>query len=179
MKKTLTLLFSICLMVFVASMSQAQELKPKPSPLDLTKIKSGYTYIKVVYSRPQKKGREVFGGALAPYGKVWRTGANDATEITLTKDVNFGGKELKAGTYTLFTIPNADSWTIILNNDLGVWGAFSYDEKKDALRVTATPMKTEKEIEAFTITLAADGDKKANLTMMWDNTQVTVPITFK
>src|SRR6476620_592795 len=85
--------------------------------------------IKITYGRPYKKGRDIFGG-LEKYGKVWRTGADSATHITFKKDGTFGGKPVKAGTYTLFTIPNEKEWTIILNGELKQWGAFSYEQNK-------------------------------------------------
>src|SRR5829696_3874612 len=85
--------------------------------------------VKVTYGRPYKKGRVIFGG-LEKYGKVWRTGADEATEITFANDVNFGGKRVKAGTYTLFTIPDRNQWTVILNSQLGQWGAYDYEKYK-------------------------------------------------
>ena len=126
--------------------------------------------VKVVYGRPLKKGREVFG-SLVPFGKVWRTGANEATEIKFFKDVTFGDKQVKAGTYSLFTIPNAGEWTIILSSDLDVWGAYSYKESSDVVR-TKVPVTTDsKSLEAFSI--AFNG---SNLVLGWDKTRVEVPI---
>src|SRR6478735_8594089 len=89
---------------------------------------------RVIYSRPQKEGRTIFGG-LVEYGKVWRLGANEATEIALYKDVKIKDKKLAKGRYSIFAIPNQTEWTIIFNKDTDVWGAFKYDEKKDAMRV--------------------------------------------
>ena len=101
-------------------------------------------------------------GELVPYGKVWRTGADEATEITFYKDVMFGGKEVKAGTYALFTIPNKDSWDIILNKGLHQWGAFTYDDKMDVTRVRAMPKMMDDEVENFSIMF--DG---GNMIMAW------------
>ena len=130
------------------------------------------TNVKVVYGRPYKKGRDIFGG-LEAYGKVWRTGADEATEITFEKGVVVGGKQVSAGTYTLFTIPGKDEWTVILNKQLKQWGAFSYDQSKDLVRVTAKPKHLDKVVEQFTIT------PKANeLQIEWDQTDVTVPMRF-
>jgi len=129
--------------------------------------------IKVTYGRPYKKGRNIFGG-LEKLGKVWRTGADEATEITFSKDVNFGGKYVKAGTYTLFTIPDTREWTIILNSQLGQWGAYDYDKykSKDVLQVKVLAKTLAKPIEQLTIRF-----ERTNMIIEWDRTQVAVPIT--
>jgi len=128
--------------------------------------------VKIAYGQPSKKGRVIFG-ELVPFGKVWRLGANEATEITFTKDGSFGGKPVKAGTYTLFTIPEATSWTFILNSELKQWGAYKYDEikGKNVLEVKAKATKTAAPVEKLTITLP--GDK---LVVEWDQTHVEVPV---
>ncbi len=133
--------------------------------------------IRIIYGRPQKNDRQIFGGLVA-YDKVWRTGANEATEIKLYQDVSFGGKKLAAGTYSLFTIPGKDEWTIIFNKDLDYWGAYSYNEDQDALRVTAKTSKAEDTIEAFAIRLTEDGSKKGMLHMGWDDTVVSLPFSY-
>ncbi|MDJ1500948.1 DUF2911 domain-containing protein [Xanthocytophaga agilis] len=151
--------------------------RPRTSPVALAQYKSTNMYIRVVYGQPLKRGREVFG-VLQPFGQVWRTGANEATEITFTKDVKFGGKPLRAGTYTLFTIPDAEKWTIILNGELGQWGAFSYDPSKNTLTVDAKADIIKETYEAFTIKF--DETKAgADLSLLWDKTKVTIPITFE
>ena len=104
----------IALAAFIVAPAYSQTRK---SPHDTVSVDN----ITVTYGRPYKKERKIFGG-LEPYGKVWRTGADQATQITFEKDGTFGGKPVKAGTYTLFTIPNPDEWTIILNSQLGQWG---------------------------------------------------------
>lgn len=131
------------------------------------------TNVKVTYGRPYKKGREVFGG-LEKYGKVWRTGADEATEITFAKDVNFGGKPVKAGTYTLFTVPDQSEWTVILNGQLGQWGAYDYEKykDKDVVQVKAPAKKLDKVVEQLTIRFAGN-----NMIIEWDTTQISVPIT--
>nr|MCU0355191.1 DUF2911 domain-containing protein [Cytophagales bacterium] len=132
--------------------------------------------IKVAYGQPSKRERVIFGpGGLEPYGKVWRTGANQATEITFAKDGTFGGKPVKAGTYTLFTIPDEKEWTVILNSQLGQFGAFEYDKHKgkNVLEVKAPVKKTASVVEKFTITPT---DKE--LKMEWDQTSVSVPVSF-
>ena len=127
--------------------------------------------VRVIYSRPQLKGRNLLN--LVPPEKVWRTGANEAAEITFYKDVIFGGKELKAGTYSLFTIPSLDGdWTIIINKARNVWGSYNYNKDQDVLRVSAKTTKTEENIEAFSMMF----DKNMTLKMGWGNTIISVPI---
>lgn len=128
--------------------------------------------VKVTYGRPYKKGREIFGG-LEKYGKVWRTGADEATEITFAKDMTFGGQPVKAGTYTLFTIPEKDEWTIILNSQLGQWGAYDYDKNKDkdVLKVKVPAKTLDTPIEQHTIRFEGD-----NMIIEWDKAQVAVPV---
>ena len=126
----------------------------------------------VSYGRPMKKGRDIFG-ALVPYGEVWRTGADEATEITFDKDVMFGGKKVVAGTYSLFTIPGKEEWTIIINKELKQWGAYKYNEKNDVVRATAPARHMDKPIEQFTMT-----PKDGELVMEWDATSVAVPMKF-
>jgi hypothetical protein len=122
---------------FILEQSIAQEaVKPRLSPLEIVTLKYESTYVKVTYGRPHKKGREIFG-ELVPYGKIWRTGANEATEITFTNDVLINKKKLKAGTYTIFTIPEKDKWKVIFNSDLGQWGAYNYNADKNVLEVDA------------------------------------------
>jgi hypothetical protein len=130
--------------------------------------------VKVTYGQPSKRGREIFG-RLVTYGKVWRTGANEATEITFAKDGNFGGKTVKKGTYTLFTIPGETEWTIILNSELKQWGAFKYDEikGKNVLETKVPSKKNNSMVEKFTIEVSDTA-----LNMMWDQTLVSVPLAF-
>jgi hypothetical protein len=155
-----------------------EKLTLRPSPLAVTSLRYKDSYIKIVYSQPTKRGREIFG-KLVPYGEVWRTGANEATEITLTRDVFMMSNQLvTAGTYTLLTIPEAEKWTIILNKDVGLWGAYNYNSKQDALRFEV-PTESLKDIvyEPFTIQL----DQKMNqafVSFFWDRTKVSFPITF-
>jgi hypothetical protein len=132
------------------------------------------TNISVRYGRPFKKGREIFG-ALVPYGKVYRCGADSATTVTFEKDASFGGKPVKAGTYTLFVIPNEQSWTIILNSQLGQWGAFDYEKykDKDLLHVDVPVKKLDSVVEQLTISLPPSA-----LVIEWDNVQVSVPVSF-
>jgi hypothetical protein len=148
------------------------------SPADIVSFrgKDKQMLIKIVYGRPQKKGRVIFG-ELEPYGKVWRTGANEATEIKFYQDVSLDGKSIKAGTYTLFTIPEKDKWTIILNSELDQWGAYMYKKEKDVLRLDIKTNKPENVVEAFSI-LINETDNGANMIMAWDDVRIDIPIKF-
>ena len=154
----------------------AQEFKSlDKSPMDMTAFPSSYKIsdktVKIVYSRPQLKGRDLV--KLAPPEKVWRTGANEAAEITFYKDVVFGGKELNAGTYSLFTIPSYDGdWTVIINKAKNLWGSYYYNKDEDVVRVSGKVSKSEKNIEMFSMVF----DKDMTLKMGWGNTVVSVSI---
>jgi len=130
--------------------------------------------VKVAYGQPSKKGRVIFGEK-EKYGKVWRAGANEATEITFAKDGTFGDQPVKAGTYTLFVTPAENEWTVILNSSLKQWGSFKYDEikDKDVLKVTVPTKKTDGVVEKLTYRFAG-----SDLIIEWDQTQVAVPVKF-
>jgi hypothetical protein len=135
-------------------------------------------YIRLMYSRPAKKERVVFG-KLVPFGKVWRVGADEAPEIKFYEDVTIQGKTLKAGVYSLFMIPTEKEWTIIFNTDLDVWGAYSYNEAKDVLRATVSPKKMDEAVENLTINFGKGNDKEALMNLGWENTMVSLPIMLK
>jgi len=189
--KRLSLLVFLLVGVFAAANAQTSDNiaitfpKVDASPLDVvyyplnvTKSKEPIEPVmRVLYSRPQKKGREIFG-VLEQFNKVWRLGANENTEIQFFKSVTISGKKIKAGRYSLFAIPNKEKWTIIINKQTDKWGAFSYDEKKDILRTEIPVEKPEKTVEVFSITFT-DNVEGVNLIMAWDNTQTTLPIRFK
>ncbi len=171
---------SILILLFSASTSIAysqEEVTPRPSPTAIVTMKFEDTYVKVTYSQPHKRGREVFG-SLVPYGEVWRTGANEATELTTTESILIGGNKIDAGTYSIFTIPDEDKWTIILNKELGQWGAYNYNEEADLIRFEV-PVQEVKDVvwEPFTIAFE-QRNEHADLLMMWDSTMVTIPIEF-
>lgn len=134
--------------------------------------------IRVIYSRPAKNNRDVFGTKLAPYGKVWRVGANEAPEIKFYQNATIQGKPVKAGTYALLAIPNENEWTIILSSDLDQWGAYSYDEKKDVLRFNVPTRTSDEPIENFSIQFAKGNNQDVLMRMGWDKTIVEVPVTF-
>ncbi|MDB5240140.1 MAG: hypothetical protein JWP57_765 [Spirosoma sp.] len=140
------------------------------------KIGTDKAMIRIVYNRPFKTGREIFG-KLVPYGKVWRAGANEAPEIKFYQDVTIGGKKIKAGNYALLTIPNEKEWTIIFSSDLDQWGAYSYNEALDVARVTVPVQKAETPLENFSIQFAKKDPKTATMYMGWDTTMVAVPIS--
>ena len=171
MKKNL--FYTALVFLFIFHTAHAQKvLETKPSPMAIAATKVDDAYIKIVYSQPQKRDRKIFG-ALVPYSKVWRLGANEATEITLTQDMTFAGQKLPAGTYSMYAIPEKDQWTLIFNSALGEWGAYNYDESKDVIRLEVPTQKTDETYQPFTMMFNEDGTK---LTMMWDNTKVVVPV---
>jgi hypothetical protein len=134
-------------------------------------------YVKVVYSQPHKRGREVFGN-LVPYGQLWRMGANEATEITLTKDMLINNQIVKAGTYSLFSIPEKEKWTIILNSEPGLWGSYNYNEKFDVMRFDV-PVQITNNVNYEPFTLQFDQKNElADLLILWDNIKVSIPIKF-
>jgi hypothetical protein len=165
MKKNLLTLFTL---LFIVSASCAQQKPASP------RVTTESDNVSIGYGQPSKKDRDVFG-KLVPFDKVWRAGANGGTEVTFKKDVNFGGKDIKAGTYTLFAIPGKAEWTIILNPNLKQWGTNSYTKimKDDIASVKVKPMKTSNSVEAMTFSVS-DND----IALMWDDTKVSVPLKF-
>ena len=136
----------------------------------------GLTDVSIDYSRPNMRGREIFGG-LVPYGKVWRTGANSPTKIKFSDAVKIGGQDVPAGEYALYTIPNQDEWSIILSKNLKLWGAYGYKPDADALRVTAKPSALVDPVESFTIAFDNLKDDGATIVLKWDKTRVPVELT--
>lgn len=133
--------------------------------------------IRVIYSRPQKDNRTIFG-ELIEYNKVWRLGANEATEIEFFKDAVIAGKKIAKGRYTLYAIPTETKWTMILNRDTDVWGAFAYDLKKDVLRTDVSVVTADSPIEAFSISFNKI-EKGAFILIAWDKVSVSLPIEIK
>lgn len=134
--------------------------------------------IRVTYSRPAKKGRNVFG-ELLKFGEAWRVGANESTEILFINDVSFGGKEIKAGRYSVIVIPNENDWTLHLNTELDGWGNYGYDEAKNIASVTVPVSQSKKEIENLSIALYEASEKTVHLKIGWDTTIAEFPITLK
>ena len=156
------------------------------SPMDMSYFPADYPILKtqnkvteppvarVVYSRPQRDNRIVFGN-LIEYNKVWRLGANEATEIEFFKDVSIAGKKITKGRYTLYAIPTETKWTMILNKDTDTWGAFVYDEKKDVLRTDVPVQILPSAVDAFSMSFNKT-DKGMELFIAWDTAGVTLPI---
>ncbi len=174
MKKLLIILGTILVVGFVGFYGFRAYTKLASPEAHANYDKNGLK-IHVFYCQPAKKNRNIFG-EVVPFGKVWRTGANETSEITFSKDVNIVGKPLKAGTYTLYTVPNADTWAVIFNTKLGTWGHFNYDEKNNALMVQVPVSSRNEVLENFTISLQESGEN-VNMVLEWDKTQISVPIT--
>ena len=162
---------------FAAINVSAQQLRtPSPSTTQTIKQEFGLGSVELSYSRPNMKGRKVFGD-LVPFGKVWRTGANGATTISFSDEVSIGGTKIPAGKYGLLSIPDADSWTIIISKQLDVTSPAAYKQTEDLVRVKAAAFAMKDAMESFTMQF---GDVKANTTnlyIMWANTGVSLPIT--
>ena len=174
-KSTLLTTIAFAFIMLLSTNVDAQKFRGlDKSPMDAASFPASYKVsdklIKVVYSRPQLKGREL--SSLAPNGKVWRTGANEAATITLYKDMNIGGKAVKAGTYGLFTIPGDSEWTIILSTDVNIWGSYAYNEANDVVRVQAATSKGDS-VEAFSIAFE-EVDGGAHMHLGWGTTRIAV-----
>jgi hypothetical protein len=185
--KNLSLLF-VSMILTLAAISQSKIPAVDKSTLDISyypanfpiqKIQDKITEplaMRVIYSRPQKNGRDVFGN-LVEYGQLWRMGANEATEIEFFRDVTLGKTKIKKGRYTLYAITNPDNWTIIINRDTDTWGSFKYDVKKDVARFDVKPETVAENLETFSMYF----DKRtggASLIIQWDNIRTTVPFSF-
>ena len=170
MRKLVLLVFAVTLMFSV----NAQIETPAPSPAAKIEQVVGLTDVSIDYSRPAMRGRTIFGD-LVPYGKVWRTGANARTKVTFSNDVTIGDKELKAGTYAIFTIPQAKTWDVIFYTDYAGGGApAELDETKVAARVTVPVYPIEIDIQSFTISIDDITNSSAVIGIMWEKTYVGV-----
>jgi Protein of unknown function (DUF2911) len=189
MKKTVALAGLLLAMILVNA--QTKPATMDSSPMDMSYYPVNYPILKiqdkatdplivrVVYSRPQKKGRTLFGD-LVKYGEVWRLGANEATEIEFFQDVNIDNKKVKKGRYTLYALVDQDKWTFILNKETDIWGAFKYDSTKDVLR-TSVPVEKQTDItEAFSIAFekGKKGNKSTDMIISWDDVLVRCSITW-
>jgi hypothetical protein len=179
MKKVLTLaLLAFCLV------AEAQIQTPFPSPTAAVSTMVGLTDVKVTYSRPKMKGRKIFGSGsefLVPFGKIWRTGANNGTVVSFSDDVKVAGTDVKKGEYLVFTIPGEAEWTVMFYSDIEAGGLSeaNYDKSKEVARFAAKSEKLSEKIETFTINIAdiAENNTGANLQFAWENTSVKLPIT--
>jgi hypothetical protein len=179
MKKKILIGLGIVFLVFIAFMGYQFATTKKHSPAETKEFSYGGVDMKVVYCRPYKKGRLIFGedkdDALIPYGKYWRLGANESTEITFSKNVLFADKPLAAGTYRMYVVPGATTWQVSLNSELGKWGALEPDYEKDVLKVDVPVTNDSPEVEQFTITFSSDSTA-AHMDFAWDKTLVSIPI---
>jgi hypothetical protein len=181
----LILTAALALLSSVAT-AQLQPTEPDNSPMDISYSPYAYPLLRfqsktapatpnarVVYSRPQCKGRQLFGAEIK-YNDIWRLGANESTELELYKSATIGGKKLAKGRYTLFCIPQANTWTIVVNKDLNTWGAFNYNAANDLLRVNVPVQRNQPPVEFLTIFFDAGN----NLQVMWADLKVQVPFVF-
>ena len=179
MKKVCFIAVFVCALIF-----QNQSIAQKFNVLD--KFPTDISYfrqdglpsplVKVVYGRPEKKSPEVFGDQV-PYGKLWRTGANEATEVKFYSDIEFGGKIVKAGTYIMHTIPGENEWVIILNSKIDTWGSHFYDESKDVVRISV-PSRNNGLEEVFSIAFEQD-IRNPIMVLLWDKTRVDIPLKIR
>lgn len=171
-------IFVVLVLVFTFLFRMVRTQTKKHSPEERVEYVQGSVELSVFYNRPGKKGREIFGD-LVPYGEVWRTGANEATTFTTNQDLTIDGKTLRAGEYTLWTIPQSDSWTVIFNGKNYAWGVSfggkaSRDPAADVLQVQVPTESLSETVELFTISFEEGAPLK--LVLAWDKTRVAVPV---
>lgn len=176
MRKAILSLLSSVLFLSVVCTAQMQGDKAKrPSPPEqaVCKFADGKT-ITVDYSSPRMKGRKIYGDVV-PYGKVWRTGANEATAFVTEADLTVGGVTVPAGHYTMYTLPGQNDWKLIINKQTGQWGT-KYDESQDLARVDMTKTPLPQPVEQFTIAFDKKSENSADLNLDWANTRVAVTV---
>jgi hypothetical protein len=193
-RSTMKNLLFLTLSILTLSAAQAQNNGSKvpaldKSPMDMAYYPANYPVLKiqdktteplvarVIYSRPQKNNRAVFG-ELVEFNKVWRLGANEATEVEFYRDVKIGGKKVPKGKYTMYAVVSPTEWNIIINKETDIWGAFKYDEKKDVVRVNVPVQKTNEMVEPFSMYFDKNTNG-VNLNMAWENQLVALPISLK
>ena len=165
----------LALMCMLTLLAAAQQDKSKrPSPPGTAEVTLKGKKITIDYSRPSMKGRKIVG-ELVPYGKVWRTGANEATTLKTEANLNIGGTNVPAGTYTIYSLPSEGTWKLIINKQTGQWGT-EYDEKQDLARIDMQKSQTKAPVEQFTISFDKKSADTADLVIEWENTRLTVPV---
>lgn len=186
MKKNL-FFFGMAFFISLAAISQSKLPSVDKSPLDICYYPVNFPHLKiegnttesliarVIYSRPKKEGRPVFGG-LVEYGKLWRLGANEATEIEVYRPVVIGGKKVPKGRYTLYAVVNEKSWTFIINKETDIWGSFKYDKTKDIVRIESPVQKIGEPAESLAMTFEKE-NSTINLIVAWENIKVALPIS--
>lgn len=199
LKRSSVSVFAVLLLLCFAASAFAQVSVPRPSQKASVMQTLGVTDITITYSRPGVKGRKIWGDPLpeqtageatldnqntrpkgapiVPYGHVWRTGANEATQFVVTDDILINDQKLAAGTYSLHTIPNKDEWTIVFNGTANQWGSFNYDPAKDTLRVKAKPQAVSENQEWLAFTIDPLGEDTARVNIRWE--KLSVPFTVK
>ncbi len=166
---------AIILIIVISSICNAQITKPSLSPKIVTQQQVGLANFTLEYGQPNKQERVIFGG-LIPYNKLWRTGANASTKITIDRDVTFAGNTILAGTYGLYSIPTQKEWTIILSNNSKLWGAGGYNDSEDFIRFTVPSITLENALETFTIHFENFNTNGGDLVIAWENTKVKIPV---
>src|SRR4026207_2063999 len=202
LKKTHVPVYAVLFLLCSAAVTLAQVIVPRPSQAASVMQRIGVTDVTITYSRPGVKGRQIWGdppagwaatvkgeatldnqntrpknAPIVPYGHVWRTGANEATQFVVTDDVLINGQKLAAGSYSLHTIPGKDEWTIVFNGTANQWGSFGYDAAKDLLRVKAKPMAVSENQEWLAFTFDPVSDDSAQVNIRWE--KISVPFTVK
>jgi hypothetical protein len=180
-------LFSLFLFFSIASLAQSELPSVDKSPMDMCYYPLQYPSLKtqdriaepptarVIYSRPKKEGRTIFGGVVE-YGKLWRLGANEATEIEFYKPVIVGGKKIPKGRYTIFAIVNEKSWTFVINKETDIWGSFKYNPAKDVVRVNAPVQLMNEPVESLAMTFEKQ-NQGISLVVAWENVKVAMPVS--
>jgi Protein of unknown function (DUF2911) len=169
---------AIALVMLSLTTFAQQDKSKRPSPPGTAEATLKHKKVTVDYSRPSLKGRKAVGGDLVPFGKVWRTGANEATALTTETDLDIGGATVPAGKYTLYTLPSEGTWKLIISKQTGQWGTV-YNEDQDLARVDMQKTALDQPVEQFTISFQQTGDDSANLVLQWENTQLSVPVKAK
>ena len=182
MKRKIYWGFGIVLVAVIGYAGYSAIFSRRVSPTQVTEFKHDGLEIKVTYCRPSKNGRTIFGedrpDVLLPYGKYWRLGANESTEISFSEDIDFAGKPVDAGTYRMYAVPGEESWEITLNSQLGTWGSDLPDNAMDVVTVEVPVTEAPAETEQFTINFGSIGPA-TTMDLVWDHTQVSVPITIQ
>jgi len=180
MKKKILIGLAIFVLLLIAAVAYLNYRNRTLSPPGSAEITSGDLKVSITYSRPSVRGRKIFGtkeeGALQPHGVYWRLGANEATELTVSRDVNFNGIPIKAGSYAMYAIPGADQFEIVLNSELGRWGAFEPDHALDVLHTKVPVQKTGTLVEQYTISFKPT-EGGIDVFFEWGETRFAVPLT--
>jgi len=170
------IIITLIMITGLFSFATAQVRMPAPSSTQTIKQDFGLGSITLTYSRPNAKGRKIFGD-LVPYAKIWRTGANAATRLVFTDPVEIGGKRIDTGTYVLYSMPGLDSWEFIINKGINNWGTEGYKESEDVCRFKIEPVKMKTKLESFTMQFANVKAESCELHVMWEKTALVIPIS--